>query len=492
MISQIKNIAIVGGGTAGWMAANLMAKRWKNLPLKISVIESPDIGTIGVGEGSTPTLKRFFEIMDIPESEWMPACYATYKVNIKFKHWSPASNIEAYSHPFITQLDTFTERQFHANCFVRRIGQNVPTSADKFLFNGWLAERNLSPVTPPNFPFKIEYGYHFDSACLGKFLRDKAVELGVTHHQLKVQDVELHPDKSIARLHTDQGTSIEADFYVDCSGFKSLLMQQALGVAFNNFNSNLFNDSAVVIGTEAQSSIPVETVSTALSNGWAWQIPLTNRTGNGYVYSSDFISNNDAEFELRQHLGLVDADIEVRHLGMRVGQLKQHWSKNCIAIGLAQGFIEPLEATALHLTQIATEMFIEHFEKGDFCNTYQAQYNREMTERFERVRDYIVAHYKLNTRQDSEYWKENRENNALSDSLLHILDAWYKKNDLSKELTRQDIASHFGATSWHCLLAGYGVFPKITQSTCAPTDYYEESEIQQFFEGCILNFVPQT
>ena len=160
MISQIKNIAIVGGGTAGWMAANLMAKRWGNQPLKISVIESPDIGTIGVGEGSTQTLKRFFEVMAIPESEWMPACYATYKVNIKFKHWSPASNIEAYSHPFITQLDTFTERPFHANCFVRRMGQYVPTSADKFLFNGWLAERTLSPVTPPHFPFKIEYGYH--------------------------------------------------------------------------------------------------------------------------------------------------------------------------------------------------------------------------------------------------------------------------------------------------------------------------------------------
>ncbi len=491
MMKQLKTIAIVGGGTAGWLAANLMAKRWQNKDIIINVIESPDIGTIGVGEGSTPTLKRFFELMEIPESEWMPACHATYKVNINFKNWSPASKIDSYSHPFISQLDTFSEQPFYANNFARRMGQQVETLPDKFLFNGWLAEHNLAPITPKNFPFRIEYGYHFDSACLGLYLRAKALEMGVNHIQARVQDVELHPDKSIARLHTEQGLLIEADFYVDCSGFKSLLMQGALGVEFNEFHSNLFNDSAVVIGTEAHPQMPVETVSTALSNGWVWRIPLTNRTGNGYVYSSQFISKNDAELELRQHLGLVNTDVEARHLGMRVGQVAKHWSKNCIAIGLAQGFIEPLEATALHLTQIATEMFIDHFEKGNFSNQHQADYNREMTERFERVRDYIVAHYKLNTREDTEYWKANRDITALSDSLLHILNAWYKKNDLSKEISRQGIDSHFGATSWHCLLAGYGVFPAVTQKTIAPTDYFEERKIQQLFAGCILNFRPQ-
>ncbi|MEP4890068.1 MAG: tryptophan halogenase family protein [Aliiglaciecola sp.] len=491
-----KKIAIVGGGTAGWLAANLMAKQWHDKNIEVNVIEAPDIGTIGVGEGSTPTLKRFFEIMDIPESEWMPACHATYKVNIRFEHWSPESNIESYSHPFISQLDTFSERPFYANCFGRRMGNDVCTSSDRFLFNGWLAKHNLSPVTPNNFPFQIEYGYHFDSACLGRFLQKHAMSLGVRHHALKVQNVELHADGSIARLHTDNEQIIEADFFVDCSGFRSLLLQGALGVKFKDFSNNLFNDSALVIGTKPLQKIPVETVSTALSNGWAWRIPLKNRTGNGYVYSSQHISKDDAEIELRQHLGLLDSDIEARHLKMRVGQVAEHWSKNCIAIGLAQGFIEPLEATALHLTQISVEMFIDNFEKGHFSNQFQNDYNKEMSERFERIRDYIVAHYKLNSRQDSEYWRENRDNMALSESLLLILDTWYKKNDLSKELVRQGINQHFGATSWHCLLAGYGVFPKLNkgatqQTVTPPTDYFEENQIEQLFSGCILNFAPQ-
>lgn len=487
-MQQFKRIAIVGGGTAGWLAANLLAKRWQHKDISISVIESPDIGTIGVGEGSTPTLKRFFEVMEIAESEWMPACHATYKVNIRFNDWSPASKIDSYSHPFITQLDTFSERPFYANNFVRRMGHQVETSPDKFLFNAWLAKARLAPNTPKNFPFRIEYGYHFDSGYLGQFLRDKAKQLGVSHIQAKISNVELHPDKSICRLITEQGPPIEADFFIDCSGFNSLLLQQALGVEFQSFESNLFNDSAVVLATPAQKEMPVETVATALSNGWVWKIPLTNRTGNGYVYSSQFTGKDQAERELREHLGMLDSDVETRHLKMRVGQVRQHWSKNCVAIGLAQGFIEPLEATALHLTQISTEMFIDYVEKGDFSDSYQSDYNNQMSQRFERVRDYIVAHYKLNTREDSEYWKANRDNTALSDSLKHILNAWYKKNDLSKEITRQGIESHFGATSWHCMLAGYGAFPKLANQALAPTDYFEQSGIQQLFEGCILNF----
>lgn len=481
-------IIILGGGTAGWITANLMAKQWQGKPIEIKVVESPDIGIIGVGEGSTPTLKRFFSDMDIADSEWMPACHATYKVNIHFKGWSPASGVDSYSHPFTSQVDVHSERAFFVNCYTRRLGLDVKTQPELFFLNGWLAKNHRPPLCSENFPFRIDYGYHFDSALLGEFLHKKAQELGVHYQAAKVNDVTLHNDGSIAALVTEQGELISGDFFVDCSGFRALLIEKTLKVPFQTFAENLFNDSAVVISTPALAEQPVETLSTALSAGWAWQIPLTSRTGNGYVYSSTFIDKTQAEQELRQHLQLGDQELSARHLAMRVGQVKHHWFKNCLALGLSQGFIEPLEATALHLVQISAEIFIENYEKGLFSPQYQAAYNQEISTRFERVRDYIVAHYKLNNRDDSDYWRANRANEALSDSLIQLLNVWYRKEDLNKEIIRQNIGAHFGAVSWHCLLAGYGAFPPLATSQPGQGDHFEENQLAQFFSGCLLNF----
>lgn len=481
-------IVILGGGTAGWMAANLMAKHWRHAPVDVTLVESPDIGIIGVGEGSTPTLKRFFSDMGIAEKDWMPACNATYKVNIRFRGWSPQTGIESYSHPFISQLDTFSERPFHVNCQTRRLGLDVATTPEQFLFNGWLANRNLAPVTPANFPFRIEYGYHFDSGLLGEFLKQYARNIGVNHQTRNVTDVECHADGSIKQLHTSEGDSIEGDLFIDCSGFRSVLLQQTLGVKFNSFSNNLYNDSAVVFATAAQDAPPVETLSTALSNGWAWQIPLTNRTGNGYVYSSRYQDKTAAEAELRHHLGL-DESAEARHLTMKVGQVEKHWFKNCLGLGLSQGFIEPLEATALHLVQLAIEIFIDKFDKGRFTTEFQHEYNALISERFERVRDYIVAHYKLNTRNDSDYWRDNRNNMQLSESLLQILDVWYRQGDLPQEIKRQNLASHFGTTSWHCLLAGYGIFPPVAPNQPGTGDMFDEHDLGPMFAGSMLNFM---
>jgi len=286
----------------------------------------------------------------------------------------------------------------------------------------------------------------------------------------------------------ESGERFEADFFVDCTGFASVLMQKALGVEFNSYKSNLFNDSAVVMPTPSGDSVPVETVSYAMSNGWCWKIPLTHRFGNGYVYSSDFISDDAAEVELRRFLGTLESDAEARHLKMRVGQLSKHWEKNCIGLGLSQGFIEPLEATALLLVQVAIELFVRNFEKGDFSDKHRDEFNDKVHDRFERVRDYIVAHYKLNTRDDSEYWKANRENMELSDSLRHILDVWYRCGDLSKEIQRQNIESHFGSLSWHCLLSGYGAYPPLAEEQPNSGDLYEESRVQHLLSGCALNF----
>ena len=487
-MSTLKKIVILGGGTAGWMAANLMAKKWKNKPIAIYLIESPCIGIVGVGEGSTPTLKAFFNHMNIAESEWMPACNATYKLNIRFNGWSPSSPLNSYSHPFKSQVDVHSERSFFVNCLTRRLGLNVTTDPELFFLNGVLAQKKLKPEAAINFPFNTEYGYHFDSALLGTFLKEKAVALGVTHYQGKVTSVEQHIDGSIKHLVTDANNVFEGDFFIDCSGFEAVLMRQKLKVKFTSFSDNLFNDSAVVIPTNTPYDNSIETISTALSAGWAWEIPLANRQGNGYVYSSQFIDSDKAERELRDHLGIIDKDVNAKHLKMNIGQLESHWSKNCLALGLSQGFIEPLEATALHLVQTSIDSFITLFEQGDFTNKYQTTYNKIVNERFESVRDYIVAHYKLNSRHDSDYWKENRENLILSDALLHILDCWYKGKELTQEVVMSQTGSQFSLSSWHCLLAGNNVFPSLAVKQPGVGDLYREYQLENFYANCSLNF----
>ena len=483
-------IVVVGGGTAGWMAANLFARQWGPGVAEVTLVESPDIGIIGVGEGSTPTLKRFFETMGIAEQDWMPACHATYKVSISFEGWSPASGIASYQHPFISQTDTFTTQAFHVNCRTRRLGLDVNTRPEDFLLNGALARQLKAPLPSWNFPFDIQYGYHFDSALLGAYLRTHAKSLGVIHREEKVSRVELFGNGEISHLVTARDERIEGDLFVDCTGFASVLLQKTLGVGFKSFRENLFNDAAVVLPTPALETLPVQTVSAALSAGWAWQIPLTHRTGNGYVYSSDHITAEQAERELRAKLQVAD-DVEARHLKMRVGQALEHWHANCIGLGLSQGFIEPLEATALHLVQTSIESFIEAFEKGGRTQQYRDHYNRQITARFEHVRDYIVAHYRLNTRDDSDYWRENRRNNHLSDSLRQILDVWYRQEDLVQELRRQDIPTHFSVTSWHCLLAGYGVFPGLASEQPGRGDLYREQKVAEFIDRCAVNFTDQ-
>ncbi len=481
-------IAILGGGTAGWMAANLFAKKWAPDQVAVQLIEAPDIGIIGVGEGSTPTLKRFFQMLEIEDADWMPRCNATYKVSIRFSGWSPASGVADYSHPFLSQLDTFTQNPFVQNCRNRRLGVDVHTRPGDFFINGVLAQQGKGPKTPDNFPFRMEYGYHFDSGLLGQYLAELAVTRGVTHSRARIVDVQRTGAGDIAALVTDAGEQIEADFFIDCSGFASVLMQKTLGVRFNSFKSNLFNDAAVVMPTPIGEDIPVETLSTALANGWCWKIPLTNRFGNGYVYSSDFISPDAAETELRTLLGTLDSEQPARHLKMKVGQLEKHWHRNCLALGLSQGFIEPLEATALHLVQICIELFISKYQEGNFGPALRDEFNSKITERFERVRDYIVAHYKLNTRDDSDYWKANRDNMQLSDSLRHILDVWYRRGDLTGEIERQKIESHFGTLSWHCLLAGYGAFPPFSREQPPNADFYRDRGVESFLRGCGLNF----
>ncbi|MCW8090951.1 tryptophan halogenase family protein [Alteromonas sp. ASW11-130] len=487
-MKELKHVVIVGGGTAGWIAANLLAHRLNQANVTVSLIESPDINTIGVGEGSTPTLKRFFATLGIADSQWMPQCNATYKLNIRFRDWSPGNGIDEYCHPFTSQVDTFTKRAFLVNSRTRRLGLDTHTKPEDFLINGVLSNQGKGPTTPENFPFIIEYGYHFDAMLLANFLSKHAKGQGVVHKQAKVVEVKVDESGDIDSVILDSGEPVHADFFIDASGFRGLLIGQTLNEPFTSFKQNLFNDSAVVMPTPQMDSFKPETLATALSNGWCWKIPLINRNGNGYVYSSDFTDHDSAETELRRHLGLLDADVEARKLSMRVGQRERHWVKNCLAVGLSQGFIEPLEATALHLVQITLESFLTNVKGNYLDDSKQPEFNHSITHRFERVRDYIVAHYKLNSRHDSEYWRAGRDINTISASLAGILDTWFKKGDLEAEVQRQQIQHHFDAVSWNCLLSGYGVFPPLAHNQPGKGDLYTEQQVSNFLNRCALNF----
>jgi len=233
-----------------------------------------------------------------------------------------------------------------------------------------------------------------------------------------------------------------------------------------------------------------ETRATTLSAGWAWRIPLTNRTGNGYVYSSAHKTEDQAETELRAHLGAGDRDLPARHLKMKVGRVTRSLVNNCLGVGLAQGFIEPLEATALHIVQATVEGFIEAFEDENLTDAAVTKFNQAIAARYEGIRDYIVAHYRFNTRADSDYWRANAANQNLSDSLKAVMTCWFQGGDLSAEIATQNIARYYPSLSWHCLMAGYGTFPDDAKLKPPERDLAiaDMAQIERFVGGCAQNF----
>ncbi|GGD60708.1 tryptophan halogenase family protein [Lacimicrobium alkaliphilum] len=487
--SKLQKILIVGGGTAGWMAANLLACKWEDT--EICLVESKEIGIIGVGEGSTPHLKFFFDAIDVADSQWMPHCNATYKNGITFDKWSAIPGFESYFHPFAAQTDdVFTVPLFFKNVQARMQGYNVDAHPDKYFLESYLSEHNLGPLPDESFPFGVAYGYHFDSALLGQFLAEHAQKKGVSRIYANVTDVIVRNDGNLSGVRLDDGSLIEADFFIDCSGFDALLMQKTLKVGFKSYKESLFNDAAVVMPTAISDVLPAETKSTALTNGWAWKIPLRNRFGNGYVYSSDYIDSNQAETELREHLGLLESDTDARHLKMKVGRVEKHWYKNCLAVGLSQGFIEPLEATAIALSFNTIAQFMQYFQQGQFTNKYESEFNRDINGRFDGIRDYVVCHYKANQRTDSDYWRDNAANPNISDTLNKILTLWQKSPDFAGDMVKYNLIGAYQPKSWACMLAGYGVFPKVnTNSSIDYSAHQQELEmLRDFIRRCGLNF----
>jgi hypothetical protein len=480
-----KKIVIVGGGSAGWMTALMYGEALIKKGVEITVLESPTVGVIGVGEGSTPALKRYFDSLGIAESEWMPACNATYKSGITFDGWSTKPGYESYFHQFATMVDNLTLPNFMENVHARQRGADVDARPNRYFLSARLADDCLAPQASENFPFFTTYGYHFDAALLGQFLQQRAAALGVQYMSCHVTHAVMNERGDIAAVATKEGEQIAADFFIDCSGFSALLIGKTLETPFVSYADNLFNDSAIAMPSEIGEKIPTLTVSTAMKHGWSWKIPLTNRYGNGYVYSSSFVSADEAEHELRAKLGLLESDTQARHLKMKLGRVSKHWNRNVLAVGLSQGFLEPLEATALYLTQMTAAIFLLFLEKGDMSEQAQDVYNQEIHDYFDGHRDYIVAHYKTNSRSDTPYWRANAENlGSVSDSLKHIFQTWIEGRDLAAEIRRQNIERYYPVGSWYALLAGMGSFPEIAatggEDKLAPLD--------DFMRRCALNF----
>lgn len=483
MTAPAPTVVVLGGGTAGWMAACLLARAWP--AASVTVVESPAVGIVGVGEGSTPQLRHLFAGLGLDEAAWMPAAHATYKVGIRFDGWSGDAD-DGYFHPFAGAVDLHTEPAFHAAALARRTGRDVPAHPDRFFLNSWLARHGRAPLADRRFPFDVGYGYHFDAQLIGEVLAREAARRGVRRLAAHVAQVAVGLDGQVAHLVTDDGGRIAGDLFVDASGFRSLIARGALGVPFRSFRENLFADAAVVVPTPPAADEPANhTTATALDHGWAWRIPLTRRVGNGYVYSTAHCPPDRAEAELRTHLGLGGDGPPARHLRFEVGRLERSWAGNCLAVGLAQGFLEPLEATALHLAQATVEGFVQAWTDGGGAPRRRDAFNAAIARRYDGVRDYIVAHYRMAGRRDTEFWRDNAANDRLSDPLKAMMTCWFTGGDLAAEVARLDIGRYYAPLSWGCLFAGYRVWPDARRLRPAPP---HDDGIDDFLDRCGLNF----
>ncbi len=460
----VGHIVVVGGGAAGWMTALLLSSSKFGARLKVTVLESPTADVVGAGEGSTPWLRGFFDSLGIDESEWMPACHATYKIGTAFDGWSTRPGHERWFHPFPSMLDDLTMPQFLRNVHARLTGADVHAHPDRFFMAQRVAAEARAPRPAHEFPFDIGYGYHVDAALLAAFLQAKALQRGVVRVVRHMTSATLSERGDIHALEFDGGDKLAAEFFVDCSGFASMLIGQMLDTPYVSFADRLFNDSAIAMPTPNDDGpLMSQTVSTTLKHGWAWRFPLTSRNDNGYVYSSAHLSADAAETELRTHLGLLDADVPARHLKMRVGRHAKHWNRNCVAIGRAQGFIEPLEAPELLFVQRAAASFVDVLERGDLGPAAQAAFNDGLNARVDGDRDYIVAHFKSNTRTDTHYWRANAANDALSESLQLLLRTWLSSQPIAPGIENGTFGAGCDTLSWYCLLAGVGLFPEVRE-----------------------------
>ncbi|OZY86521.1 tryptophan halogenase [Cellvibrio mixtus] len=447
MSQTIKKVVIAGGGTSGWCAAVALSRQFGTL-LDITLIESAEIGTVGVGEATFPTICSFHKIHGIDEQEFLSATKGSIKLAISFENW--ARKGDRYIHPFGSFGNASWIGDFY-HYWLAAKARGYDGELDDICFELQAAKSHKFAITENP---KLNYAYHFDAALYAKFLRKLSEEKGVHRIEGKIVQVKQHLDNGfIESVVLESGVAIEGDLFIDCTGFRGLLIEETLNAGYETWGQWLRNDSAVALQTEFSGDIPPYTRAIAHDSGWQWKIPLQHRQGTGHVYSSAYISDEDARNTLLQNL---DGDIraELRLLKFNTGRRKQAWVKNCVAIGLAGGFVEPLESTSIHLIQIGVHRLLRLFP-FEGCNEYLIRrYNELSRIEYENIRDFIILHYKATERDDTPYWRDCRDM-AIPDSLAERLELFRATG-----YVHYNSDEVFGVTSWLKVMTGQRIVPQ--------------------------------
>jgi tryptophan halogenase len=449
---RIREIVIVGGGTAGWMAAAALSRFLDRDAVRIRLVESEEIGTVGVGEATIPPIRSFLGMLRIDENDFVSKTQATFKLGIEFVDWLRPG--ERYMHPFGVYGADMEGVPFHQYFLrLRQLGK-VQNIEDWSLSTVAARQGRFAPPPGGQFPLNhLAYAYHFDATLVAHYLRDYAEKYGVERIEGRIVDVELRADDGhIENLVLKGGDRIPGEFFIDCSGFAALLTEKALGVKFIDWSQWLPCDSAVAVASRNVEPPKPYTRSMAKAGGWQWRIPLQHRTGNGYVFSSQVLGAEQAAQTL---LASLDGEplTEPKLLSFRCGRRKTIWNRNCLSLGLAAGFLEPLESTAIHLVQSGISRLLGLFPDKRFNPVEIEEYNRQMALTFEQVRDFLILHYKLTERDDSGLWKYCA-NMPVPDSVQRKIDLFSGKG----RCFRYD-DELFSVTSWIAVLLGQGVWP---------------------------------
>ncbi len=449
----IDHVVIVGGGTAGWMMAAAAGRYLDNGTRRITLIESDAIGTVGVGEATIPSILNFNALLGIDEAEFLRATQGSFKLGIEFVGWHRPDS--RYVHPFGHYGRDIQGLNFH-QLWLKMREQAGVGPIDDYSASTVAMERAAfgMPQSDPRSPLSgLAYAYHFDAGLYAAFLRRRAETDGVTRVEGRIVAVDRAPNGDVAAVRLDDGQRISGDLFVDCSGFRSLLLGETLGVGFEDWSHWLPCDRAIAVPTERTEPLLPYTRATAHQAGWQWRIPLQHRTGNGVVYASRFMDDDDAE---RLLLSRLDAEPTAapRRLSFTAGCRTRLWERNVVALGLAGGFLEPLESTSIHLIQQGISKLFALFPDKRMVSVERDEYNRQMGDNYRSIRDFIILHYHATARDDSPFWDHVRTM-PLPDTLARKIALFREKGRIFRYEDEL-----FATPSWVAVLLGQGVMPE--------------------------------
>ena len=465
----VRKVVILGGGTSGWIAAALL-KKVLGPVVDIDLVESEDIGTVGVGEATIPPIRLLNNVLGINEAEFLRETKATIKLAIKFENWRVPG--ESYYHTFGAPGKSLAFCHFH-HLWRRAQQLGDTTSLWQYDLNYLCAEAGkFASINSKDPVLELPYAYHFDAGLYARFLRKFSEQMGVVRHEGKVSSVTRHSNGDIQHLVLDDGRVLGADLFIDCSGFRGLLIQQQLNTGYEDWSHWLPCDRAVAVPSERFEHTLPYTRSIAHSSGWQWRIPLQHRNGNGLVYSSAHYTEQQAADLLLSNLDS-KALAEPKFIQFKTGRRRKQWQRNVVSVGLASGFLEPLESTSIHLIQSAVVRLLQLFPHQGVTEALVDEYNRQSQIEFEQVRDFIILHYHVNERSDSPFWRDVRDM-QVPDTLKRKIQLFAENGSLFRE--QNDL---FLESSWLQVMLGQGIVPKDYHPLA---NSYSETQLKQMLQ----------